>query len=580
MLRVLGRTPLRQKKLRVWAIAPLATAIATLVGYMGILQSLEWRIVDLFWQWQLPSAADARILVVTIDDDDIEQLGDWPISDQQLVDSLNQLLQYEPRMIGLDLYRNLPVEPGHQQLLRLFQTTSNLLVISKNFGRQQVAPPDEIPGDQVAFADLVEDEDGTVRRALLSARNENDQLQLSLATQLVLGYLAEEGIVLEALNSEGTMIQLGQAIFHPLRTNGGGYVRVDVDGYQILLGYTGSFEQFQSVSIMDVLADRVPEGMIRDRIVLIGSTAESTNDFFRTPYDSGSRGRFAGTAGVYIHASIVSQMLRAALDGRSLLQVTSEPMEILWTLGWTLLIAVVSNKVLTAEYFRSNLALGGAILCLVVGGVAVLGVSFVLFCQGWWLPVAVPLFGMTGAITANFILQNQQLRRLAFMDGLTQVANRRYFDQRFTHYSFRRGNLTLILCDVDCFKAYNDTYGHQAGDRCLQQVATAIRQSVRSQDLVARYGGEEFALILPNTDRNTATQIAQGLLEQIRQMNLPHKSSTVADHVTLSCGVVCITIDDTVLERVDWSPAILIAAADEALYRSKQTGRDRFTISG
>jgi diguanylate cyclase (GGDEF)-like protein len=581
MLRVLVYDTLKRRiQKKTWTIAPVTAIIATLIGYTGILQTADWAMLDCFFQWRPGATGDPRILVVTISDEDINQLGDWPISDQILADALTKLSLHQPRMIGLDLYRDLPVEPGHQALAQLLQSTPNLLVISKNFGTRQVPAPENIPPEQIAFADLVEDQDGTVRRALLTARSERDGIQLSLALNMALGYLAAEEIFPEPLDEAETIIRLGHTVVRPLRPNSGGYVRADVDGYQILLNYTGDWEHFQSLSILDVLAGRIPEDMVRDRLVFIGSVAESTNDFFRTPFDSSDQGRFAGTAGVYIHANISSQILSAALDGRSLLRVVPESLEFLWTLGWTLLLFAVSGKVLNLDRIGNNLALAGAIGSLLGGGLVLTGSSYVLLLQGWWLPIMVPLLGMAGAIIANLLLHSQRLRRLAYMDGLTQVANRRYFDQRFASYSYRRGHLSLILCDVDCFKAYNDTYGHQAGDRCLQQVAAALRRSVRRTDLVARYGGEEFAIILPRSNQEVAIHVAQRILEQIRQMQIPHQSSTVADHVTLSCGVVSLNIDDTVLQRVDWSSSAIIAEADEALYQSKRAGRDRFTVAG
>lgn len=168
---------------------------------------------------------------------------------------------------------------------------------------------------------------------------------------------------------------------------------------------------------------------------------------------------------------------------------------------------------------------------------------------------------------------NQELQRLATSDGLTEVANRRKFDQ-YLEQEWRRLRregepLSLILCDVDFFKRYNDTYGHIAGDECLRRVACAISSAVRRPaDLVARYGGEEFAAILPNTDAHGGLYVAEAIRSAVRALQLPHPKSTAAGTVTLSLGVSC-TIPDC-----DTSPAQLIAAADRALYQAKRDGRD------
>jgi len=175
---------------------------------------------------------------------------------------------------------------------------------------------------------------------------------------------------------------------------------------------------------------------------------------------------------------------------------------------------------------------------------------------------------------------NQELVQLASQDGLTQVANRRKFDQyldeKWQELARERSPLSLVLCDVDCFKAYNDTYGHQMGDDCLQRVAGAIRETVtRPGDLVSRYGGEEFAVILPNTPTTGAMQIAEEIRSAVKGLGMKHKKSVVCPYVTLSLGVA------SVLPAYGGSasPILLIAAADKALYKAKEHGRDRVILS-
>ena len=172
---------------------------------------------------------------------------------------------------------------------------------------------------------------------------------------------------------------------------------------------------------------------------------------------------------------------------------------------------------------------------------------------------------------------NQELKRLATLDGLTGLANRRRFDeyieQEWQRLAREQEPLSLILCDIDFFKLYNDTYGHQAGDDCLKQVATALRHSVkRPADLVARYGGEEFAVILPHTTAAGALCLAKSIHQQVRQLRLAHPGSTVSQYVTLSLGVAGLIPCSGV------TPAKLIAAADAALYEAKTTGRDRVIL--
>ncbi|MEW6491537.1 MAG: PleD family two-component system response regulator [Cyanobacteriota bacterium] len=169
---------------------------------------------------------------------------------------------------------------------------------------------------------------------------------------------------------------------------------------------------------------------------------------------------------------------------------------------------------------------------------------------------------------------NQELHRLVTLDALTQLANRRRFDEYLKKIWLilvrEQLPLSLLLCDIDFFKLYNDSKGHQAGDECLYQVAQAMKSAVkRPADLVARYGGEEFAVILPNTPGEGALQVAEEVHSAVRALCIPHPKSPINKCVTLSLGVSC---------TIPWyqgSPEALIDAADRGLYQAKQLGRDR-----
>lgn len=175
-------------------------------------------------------------------------------------------------------------------------------------------------------------------------------------------------------------------------------------------------------------------------------------------------------------------------------------------------------------------------------------------------------------------IANRQLENLALVDQLTQIANRRCFDRTFTLEWYRlmreQSPLSLLLCDIDYFKQYNDTYGHAAGDTCLKVVAQTFKQAVeRSTDLVARYGGEEFAVILPHTDTDGAVRVAQKIHEAIQELCFPHIASAVSPYVTLSIGIA------TVIPSYDLNVLDLIEAADRALYQAKVGGRNRWFTS-
>jgi diguanylate cyclase (GGDEF)-like protein len=172
---------------------------------------------------------------------------------------------------------------------------------------------------------------------------------------------------------------------------------------------------------------------------------------------------------------------------------------------------------------------------------------------------------------------NHELKRLVNLDGLTQLANRRCFnehlEQEWRRMAREQQPLALILCDIDFFKQYNDTYGHPAGDDCLRQVSAMLQACAkRPADLAARYGGEEFILTLPKTPIEGAIELAQRIQAQLSQLRLPHATSQVSAHLTLSMGIA------TMIPQLIRSPNELVEIADQALYRAKQEGRDRFTI--
>lgn len=169
------------------------------------------------------------------------------------------------------------------------------------------------------------------------------------------------------------------------------------------------------------------------------------------------------------------------------------------------------------------------------------------------------------------------LEGLVNLDGLTQIANRRCFDARleleWKRLSRSQQPLSLLLFDVDYFKKYNDCYGHQLGDQCLSKIAQAVQGVVfRPPDLVARYGGEEFVVILPNTNQEGALLIAQRIHLAIQDLGIEHRASTISDLVTISIGL------SATIPTYDRSPTVLIAQADQALYRAKEEGRNRSVL--
>lgn len=171
-----------------------------------------------------------------------------------------------------------------------------------------------------------------------------------------------------------------------------------------------------------------------------------------------------------------------------------------------------------------------------------------------------------------------EINKIASLDALTQIANRRRFDEHLEYQwqlmARERSPLALVLCDIDHFKQFNDAYGHLAGDACLRKVAAALNRSIsRPSDLVARFGGEEFAAILPQTDLPGAIRVAQRMQQEIARLQIPHAASLVNPYVTLSVGVSCLT------PIAEMTSEDLIHFADQYLYLAKQQGRNQIISS-
>lgn len=193
----------------------------------------------------------------------------------------------------------------------------------------------------------------------------------------------------------------------------------------------------------------------------------------------------------------------------------------------------------------------------------------------------IQVFDVTAAVVREKLLREQamELRQYSLMDGLTGISNRRRFDEFFDaefRRSIRSGEpLSIILLDIDYFKAFNDTFGHQAGDRCLIQVAGAISGALRRPgDLAARYGGEEFAVVLPETGEEGAMHMAENIRRRVEDLNVPHSASDVSDRVTISLGVA------TVRPGAHSIHSLVITEADTALYEAKSAGRNRVVLAG
>jgi PAS domain S-box-containing protein len=399
-------------KQQLWRWRGVLVTVPSLAGgllllrFTGALQLMELVALDQMFRLRPAETVDPRIVLVTIDESDIKQLGQWPMSDAALARTLTILKQQQPKVIGLDLFRDLPVEPGHQALVNVFTTTPNLIGIEKVIktanGQVIPGPPLLKQRDQVSASDLLLDTDGRVRRSLLYLRTPDNRSIFTLGARLAFAYLASEGVNRQPLNPEQTQFRLGRAVFQPLQANAGGYVGLDAGGYQILANFPKFPKGFRTISLTDVLQGRLPPKLVRDRIVFIGLTAESVNDKFFTSYTTDA---IAAPAGVEVHALLTSQLLSAALDRRPLLSVYPEPMAWVWLVLWSTIGAVVGWTALSPRQTT------GRMLLL---GVALVGGAYGFFLLGWWVMLMPPLLALVGsAITSHGYLLWENLKEYA-----------------------------------------------------------------------------------------------------------------------------------------------------------------------
>ncbi|MEC4817623.1 MAG: CHASE2 domain-containing protein [Scytonema sp. PMC 1069.18] len=403
---------------RFMAIAITSVALCVIAGVRtGFLQVLEREVMESFYTLRPIEARDNRLLIVTIDEKDLSQVGKWPIPDAVLADLLIELKAKQPAVIGLDIYRDLAVNPGHEKLVAVMKSTPNLIGVMKLAGSHKVHPPPTLlQQDQVALVDWEEDKDGKIRRGILSAADDKGDIFLGLAARLSLIYLQNKGISLKRLDKTGDSLQLGKAVFTPLEGKEFIYQGEEIGGYQILLNYWGFQEHFDTVTMREVLNGSVAAERIRDRIILIGTTAKSIRDELYVGYKKNiwnnephRRDSGAPMPGVVVHANLTSQILSAAIDGRPLRHIWSYQAEWLWILFWSMTGSGLSWQLLSVKSNRQQLFQGFLILGITFAILIILGISYLAFLIGWWIPSVSPLLALIGSaiITTNFHKQFQ-----------------------------------------------------------------------------------------------------------------------------------------------------------------------------
>ncbi len=378
----------------------VVTAVVMGMRELGFLQPWELQAFDALMRSRPQEPPDPRILIVTITDADVgsqppKERGGASLSDRSLAQLIEKLEQFKPRVIGLDIYREEAVKADYQKLANWMRKSDRFIAICKvreDENNSGVAPPPEVPIKRLGFSDVVRDPDNIIRRHLLAMAdafpcNTDKSFSFRLATR----YLADRGIKAKLTPEKNW--QIGSVTFKNLDSNSGGYHGIDNLGHQVLLNWRATDAVATQVTLSDVINNKVTADKVRDRIVLIGTTAENFHDYWSTPYSAG-RWPHQSMAGVVVQAHMTSQILSAVRDRRPLLWVWPKWCELLWIWCWSAIGGVLAWR--NSSVLRLGIATCGAI-CLLYG------LCLGLLMLGGWVPLvpsALALIATGGSVLA------------------------------------------------------------------------------------------------------------------------------------------------------------------------------------
>ncbi|MEG4455493.1 CHASE2 domain-containing protein [Microcoleus sp. N9_A1] len=386
----------------------LMVIVAVMVARLtGALQFWELVTFDRFLRLRPPEPMDDRIVIVGITEEDIQRARTYPIPDREIADLLKRLQAYQPIAIGLDIVRDIPVEPGNAELTSVFRSSKNTIGVEVALPDRSgfiVLPPPALPPEQIGFADAVLDADGYQRRSLLGAHNPQQEYRFSLAIRLAERYLEAQGIELGNGIRDPDAKRFGSIELTRVQSNSGGYVGADADGNQILLNVRSGTMPFRVLSLSQIKSGKVNPDWIQGKIVLIGMMSFSAKDLASSGAIAGiNPGRIYG---VEMQAHETSQIISAVLDRRPLLQVWGEGWEMLWISVWGLL------GMSLGRFLRSPWKI---LLGLLIGSISPIALCYWLMLLGWWVPIVPVLLVLVlngAGLTAGLFYRHEQELRL------------------------------------------------------------------------------------------------------------------------------------------------------------------------
>ena len=351
------------------------TGFVLLARLLGVLQPMEWKAFDTALRWRPPETTDPRITVVTLTEEDIQKTLDYPIADQELAALVGKLQTYNPRVIGIDIFRDRPVGEGYQALETELTSVENVIGI-ESIETPAVLPPPMLPETQIGFADAVVDDDGQLRRSLLANADDAGNYRFSLTLQLAQTYLAKDGLVLENGIKDPETMRFGQTEIPRFYPNTGGYVRTDNGGNQTLINFRAGTEPFAQVSYLEVIEGEVSPDLLQDRALLIGYAAESVKDY----ESSGAIANANPSAipGITIQAHALSQILSAVYDSRAFIRTLPNLAE------YILILASGALGIALAHWQRKP---GVHLAIVITTSASWILLAYLIIMAAWWLPV-------------------------------------------------------------------------------------------------------------------------------------------------------------------------------------------------
>ncbi|MCF2150805.1 CHASE2 domain-containing protein [Desmonostoc muscorum LEGE 12446] len=386
----------------------IVLAIVIISRLTGGLQFLEWMAFNKFLRFRAPEPIDDKVLVMGINEADIRSVGRYPIPDREiatpieavqmkqvskalhesglfptpysLLPTFKSVESYKPKAIGLDIVKDIPIEPGNSQLVKIFHENKNLIGIEKVLPPDQIPPPPQLSQQQVGFSDLQSDRDGKYRRYLLWTTNpkNSQQEKFSLSLWLTAAYLFAQGINLETGIRDPDTIRFDSVEIPRFLPNSAQYVGTNADGVKTLLNFRSGREPFGILSLKDIKTENFVPIWLRDRLVLIGINASSVPDFFNTSAIAALK--IPGqVSGVELDGQACSQIVHPVLDKRPFLKnVWLDKWEYLWIITWGFIPIIIGR--MTQSLWKNLLAVSAVIVCLI-------GVGYLLILWGWWIPV-------------------------------------------------------------------------------------------------------------------------------------------------------------------------------------------------